>query len=110
MSQVSNLASRAVRTIRNAGSPRANPIASANNKTNSRIRDRSERRSAFGPLTTGPYTFIRYLSRGDSMPNEGLQELYVKELKDLYNAENQLLKALPKMAKAASSEELRSGF
>jgi len=44
------------------------------------------------------------------MPNEGLQELYVKELKDLYNAENQLLKALPKMAKAASSEELRSGF
>jgi ferritin-like metal-binding protein YciE len=44
------------------------------------------------------------------MPNEGLQELYVKELKDLYNAENQLLKALPKMAKASSSEELRSGF
>ena len=44
------------------------------------------------------------------MPNEGLKELYVDELKDLYNAENQLLKALPKMAKAASSEELRQGF
>ncbi len=44
------------------------------------------------------------------MPNEGLKELYVDELKDLYSAENQLLKALPKMAKAASSEELRQGF
>lgn len=44
------------------------------------------------------------------MPNEGLKELYVDELKDLYNAETQLVKALPKMAKAASSEELREGF
>lgn len=44
------------------------------------------------------------------MPNEGLKELYVDELKDIYNAENQLLKALPKMAKAASSERLRQGF
>jgi ferritin-like metal-binding protein YciE len=44
------------------------------------------------------------------MPNEGLKELYVEELKDLYSAENQLVKALPKMAKAASSEELRQGF
>ena len=44
------------------------------------------------------------------MPNEGLKELYIDELKDLYNAENQLVKALPKMAKAASSEELRQGF
>jgi ferritin-like metal-binding protein YciE len=44
------------------------------------------------------------------MPNEGLKELYVDELKDLYSAENQLVKALPKMAKAASSEELRQGF
>jgi ferritin-like metal-binding protein YciE len=44
------------------------------------------------------------------MPNEGLKELYVDELKDLYSAENQLVKALPKMAKAAASEELRQGF
>ena len=44
------------------------------------------------------------------MPNEGLKDLYVDELKDLYNAENQLVKALPKMAKASSSEELREGF
>lgn len=41
---------------------------------------------------------------------EGLRELYIDELKDIYNAENQLVKALPKMAKAASSQELRQGF
>lgn len=39
-----------------------------------------------------------------------LQELLVDELKDLYNAEQQLVKALPKMAKAASSDELRTAF
>jgi len=39
-----------------------------------------------------------------------LHDLYVEELKDLYNAENQLLKALPKMAKAATSEDLRQAF
>ncbi|MCU1303433.1 MAG: hypothetical protein JWQ87_3717 [Candidatus Sulfotelmatobacter sp.] len=44
------------------------------------------------------------------MSEKGLKELYIDELKDLYNAENQLVKALPKMAKAAASEELRSGF
>ena len=44
------------------------------------------------------------------MPEQGLKELYIDELKDLYNAENQLVKALPKMAKAASSDELRQGF
>jgi ferritin-like metal-binding protein YciE len=44
------------------------------------------------------------------MPDKTLRELYVEELKDLYNAENQLVKALPKLAKAAASEELRDGF
>ncbi len=44
------------------------------------------------------------------MPNGGLKELYIDELKDIYSAETQLVKALPKMAKAASSEELREGF
>jgi len=39
-----------------------------------------------------------------------LRELYVSELRDLYNAENQILKALPKMVKAASSEELKNAF
>jgi ferritin-like metal-binding protein YciE len=39
-----------------------------------------------------------------------LQDLLADELKDLYNAETQLTKALPKMAKAASNEELKQGF
>ena len=39
-----------------------------------------------------------------------LEKLYVDELKDLFSAEKQLTKALPKMAKAASSEDLRNGF
>lgn len=41
---------------------------------------------------------------------DSLEELYVDELKDLYNAENQVLKALPKMAKAASHPELKKAF
>jgi ferritin-like metal-binding protein YciE len=44
------------------------------------------------------------------MKIESLRDLYVDQLKDLYNAEQQLIKALPKMAKAATSEELRAAF
>jgi len=44
------------------------------------------------------------------MKLDSLHDLYIDELKDLYNAENQLLKALPKMAKAASAPELRKAF
>ena len=39
-----------------------------------------------------------------------LEELLHDELKDLYSAENQIIKALPKMAKAAASPELRRAF
>ena len=39
-----------------------------------------------------------------------LEQLLEDELKDVYSAENQLVKALPKMAKAASSPELRRAF
>jgi ferritin-like metal-binding protein YciE len=39
-----------------------------------------------------------------------LKHLYVNELKDLYSSENQLVKALPKMAKASTSEDLRVAF
>src|SRR4029453_6411944 len=45
-----------------------------------------------------------------SMKENRLKHLYVQELKDLYNAENQLIKALPKMARASTSEELRAAF
>ena len=39
-----------------------------------------------------------------------IEKLLEDQLKDLYNAENQLVKALPKMAKAASSDGLREAF
>jgi len=39
-----------------------------------------------------------------------LEDLFVHELRDLHSAEKQLIKALPKMAKAASSEKLRQGI
>ena len=44
------------------------------------------------------------------MEMEELRDLYVEQLRDLYNAENQLVKALPKMAKAASDEQLKTAF
>jgi len=44
------------------------------------------------------------------MKLESLRELYIEELRDLYSAENQLVKALPKMAKAASHQELQAAF
>jgi len=39
-----------------------------------------------------------------------LHDVYVEQLKDLYSAETQLIKALPKMAKAATSPDLAQGF
>jgi ferritin-like metal-binding protein YciE len=44
------------------------------------------------------------------MAAENLQELFVEELRDVYDAEKQLTKALPKMAKAVESDELRAAF
>jgi ferritin-like metal-binding protein YciE len=44
------------------------------------------------------------------MKVESLRDLYLDQLQDLYSAEQQLIKALPKMAKASSSEELRAAF
>ena len=44
------------------------------------------------------------------MKAESLRDLYIEQLQDLYSAENQLVKALPKMDKAATSEELRTAI
>ena len=45
------------------------------------------------------------------MPAEpAFQELFIEDLKDLYHAEQQLVKALPKMAEAASDRQLKAGF
>jgi ferritin-like metal-binding protein YciE len=44
------------------------------------------------------------------MPLDSLQDLFLNELKDVYNAEKQLIRALPRMAKAAQSPELQQAF
>jgi len=44
------------------------------------------------------------------MKLENLKDLYIHELKDLHSAEQQITKALPKMVKAASNEELADAF
>src|SRR4051812_38166728 len=57
-----------------------------------------------GKRTTSPRT------GAIAMKLASLQDLFVDQLKDLYSAESQLIKALPKMAKAANNPELRAGF
>lgn len=49
-------------------------------------------------------------SKRGNMSLDTLEKLYISELRDLYSAENQLLKALPKMAKGAASVELKDVF
>ena len=44
------------------------------------------------------------------MQSNDFRALYISELQDLYDAENQLVTALPKMAAASDSDELRAGF
>lgn len=44
------------------------------------------------------------------MSLDSLQKLFIEELKDVYNAEKQILRALPKMAKAAESPQLQQAF
>jgi ferritin-like metal-binding protein YciE len=44
------------------------------------------------------------------MELDTLKELYIDELKDLWSAENQILRAMPRMIKAAGNRELKRGF
>jgi ferritin-like metal-binding protein YciE len=44
------------------------------------------------------------------MPDKDLNDLFLDTLKDIYYAEKQILKSLPKMAKAATSGRLRAAF
>jgi ferritin-like metal-binding protein YciE len=46
----------------------------------------------------------------NTMPEKKLEDLFLDTLKDIYYAEKQILKALPKMAKAADSDQLRAAF
>src|SRR5437773_11321030 len=67
----------------------------------------SRRMPTFGPdnpSTINPQS-ITHMAALNS-----LKDLLIDELKDLHDAETQLVKALPKMAKAASSDQLKAGF
>ena len=44
------------------------------------------------------------------MATKTMQDLLIEELRDIYHAEKQITKALPKLAKAAHSEQLRQAF
>jgi ferritin-like metal-binding protein YciE len=50
------------------------------------------------------------LLKGGKVKETALRELYVNELKDLFSAEDQLVKALPKMVGAATAPRLKAGF
>jgi ferritin-like metal-binding protein YciE len=60
----------------------------------------------FGITTDGTQITMR---RSD-MSVDSIEKLFIEELKDLYSAEAQITKALPKLAKAVSSSELRNAF
>ena len=59
---------------------------------------------------TTPQTNRTQEKEENSGMNNELHELFLDELADVYNAEQQLTKALPKMARAANSNELRAAF
>jgi ferritin-like metal-binding protein YciE len=52
----------------------------------------------------------RATSKETTMPTKDLNALFLDTLKDIYYAEKQIYKSLPKMAKAAASEQLRAAF
>jgi hypothetical protein len=47
---------------------------------------------------------------GPSIKIESMEDLFVEQVEDLYDAERRLVKALPKMAEASTSPELRQAF
>jgi ferritin-like metal-binding protein YciE len=59
---------------------------------------------------TPPFSAGLHLQGAKAMPVKTVQDLLLNELRDLYDAEKQLVNALPKMAKAASSEQLRQAI
>jgi ferritin-like metal-binding protein YciE len=68
--------------------------------------------SARNHATVEPFFGQRHQTPGDKImaSEKTLDDLFLDTLKDIYYAERQILKALPKMAKAATSAELKAGF
>jgi ferritin-like metal-binding protein YciE len=54
--------------------------------------------------------FVTRTSRRPTMSAENLRELLIEQMKDIYDAEQRITKALPKMVKAADSDELRQAL
>src|SRR6266550_3037517 len=63
-----------------------------------------------GPVLSGWGWFVPSSCEEPAMELNSLQDLFIHDLKDLYNAEVQLTKALPKMAKAATEPALKQAF
>lgn len=62
-------------------------------------------------LSKLPNEAVRNVNQaGDEMSVETLEELFIDELKDLYSAEKQIVRSLPKLAKAASTQELQEAL
>jgi ferritin-like metal-binding protein YciE len=76
------------------------------NKTSKSVQGKSSSPNASGKKSASP-------KEGNDAPKEGngkLKEFFQDELKDIYWAEKKLVQTLPKLAKAATSEELRDAF
>ncbi|MGI8584693.1 MAG: ferritin-like domain-containing protein, partial [Chitinophagaceae bacterium] len=73
--------------------------STSNSSKNSKSPSRTNKSSGNGSKSSSP-----------TPQSSLLQELFLDELKDIYWAEKHLMKALPKMAKAATSDELRQAF
>jgi ferritin-like metal-binding protein YciE len=63
-----------------------------------------------GACPTKPASKSKIFQQEAIVSINSLQDLYREQLHDLYDAENQLIKALPELAEASTSEELRSGI
>jgi ferritin-like metal-binding protein YciE len=68
------------------------------------------RRGQIDGYTDGWFAHNSLTRKFKNIMKNGLHELFLEELADMYSAEQQLMKALPKLAKAAQSDELREAF
>jgi ferritin-like metal-binding protein YciE len=91
------------------GSTWARQLSAKNQGTHTRMQMRSSFAPAFAALGGNEGLKSEQLT-GETMKLDSLRKLFMEELRDVYNAENQLIKALPKMAKGASSDELKQAF
>ena len=88
-------------------------IHGANHRSLLQIHTNIGRTTPFAAWRTTPRALQLQCSQiygGVTVQQTELKELFIDELKDIFSAETQLVKALPKMAKAAKSADLRSGF